>query len=121
MHPRMRFTQSIHGLKSHLLQGLSCLRVSAQSCASSCELVLYDPRSWHIYKSIASCIPRLQLGGDLTTHSNTMASQCPLIHSGGARRAQTGGYLPIEDYGMIGNMHTCALVGMDGSVDFMCW
>lgn len=22
---------------------------------------------------------------------------------------------------MIGNMHTCALVGMDGSVDFMCW
>ncbi|KAH8736951.1 family 15 glycoside hydrolase [Ilyonectria robusta] len=50
-----------------------------------------------------------------------MASQCPLIHSGGARRAQTGGYLPIEDYGMIGNMHTCALVGMDGSVDFMCW
>ncbi|KHN95301.1 glycosyl hydrolase [Metarhizium album ARSEF 1941] len=38
-----------------------------------------------------------------------------------ARRAQTGGYLPIEDYGMIGNMHTCALVGIDGSVDFMCW
>jgi len=22
---------------------------------------------------------------------------------------------------MIGNMHTCALVGIDGSVDFMCW
>ncbi|KFG87856.1 glycosyl hydrolase [Metarhizium anisopliae] len=38
-----------------------------------------------------------------------------------SRRAQTGGYLPIEDYGMIGNMHTCALVGIDGSVDFMCW
>lgn len=38
-----------------------------------------------------------------------------------SRRAQAGGYLPIEDYGMIGNMHTCALVGIDGSVDFMCW
>ncbi|KAF7538662.1 hypothetical protein G7Z17_g12586 [Cylindrodendrum hubeiense] len=50
-----------------------------------------------------------------------MASQCSLMHAGGTRRAQTGGYLPIEDYGMIGNMHTCALVGMDGSVDFMCW
>ncbi|KAF5639964.1 hypothetical protein F25303_7286 [Fusarium sp. NRRL 25303] len=40
---------------------------------------------------------------------------------GGSRRGQTGGYLPIEDYGMIGNMHTCALVGIDGSIDYMCW
>lgn len=39
----------------------------------------------------------------------------------GRSREHTGGYLPIEDYGMIGNMHTCALVGMDGSVDYMCW
>lgn len=31
------------------------------------------------------------------------------------------GYLPIEHYGLIGNMRTCALVGIDGSVDFMCW
>jgi GH15 family glucan-1,4-alpha-glucosidase len=31
------------------------------------------------------------------------------------------GYLPIEDYGMIGNMRTCALVGLDGSLDYMCW
>jgi hypothetical protein len=36
-------------------------------------------------------------------------------------RQQGGGYLPIENYGLIGNMRTCALVGMDGSVDFMCW
>ncbi|KAI1656662.1 glycoside hydrolase family 15 protein [Daldinia decipiens] len=28
------------------------------------------------------------------------------------------GYLPIENYGMIGNMRTCALVSMDGSIDF---
>ncbi|KAJ2471262.1 hypothetical protein GGI02_002388, partial [Coemansia sp. RSA 2322] len=31
------------------------------------------------------------------------------------------GYLPIDQYGMIGNLHTAALVGMDGSIDFMCW
>ncbi|KAL6898139.1 glycoside hydrolase family 15 protein [Trichoderma evansii] len=42
-------------------------------------------------------------------------------HSGTNRRAQSGGYLPIEDYGIVGNMHTCALAGLDGSIDFMCW
>ncbi|KAI8971907.1 Six-hairpin glycosidase-like protein [Mycotypha africana] len=31
------------------------------------------------------------------------------------------GYLPIENYGIIGNMRTIALVGTDGSVDFYCY
>lgn len=30
-------------------------------------------------------------------------------------------YQPIENYGVVGNLHTVALVGMDGSVDFMCF
>lgn len=45
----------------------------------------------------------------------------PTDSEGGARRQRFGGYLPIEDYGIIGNMRTCALVGIDGSIDFMCW
>lgn len=29
-------------------------------------------------------------------------------------------YLPIADYGIIGNMHTVALVGIDASIDWLC-
>lgn len=31
------------------------------------------------------------------------------------------GYLPIENYGIIGNMRTIALVGTDASIDFFCY
>ncbi|KXX80105.1 Trehalase [Madurella mycetomatis] len=50
-----------------------------------------------------------------------MAAQCSTQSAGSQMRKHGGGYLPIENYGLIGNMRTCALVGMDGSVDFMCW
>jgi GH15 family glucan-1,4-alpha-glucosidase len=31
------------------------------------------------------------------------------------------GYQPIENYGVIGNMRSIALVGMNGSIDFLCY
>jgi GH15 family glucan-1,4-alpha-glucosidase len=30
-------------------------------------------------------------------------------------------YLPIQDYGVIGDTHTMALVGLNGSIDWMCY
>lgn len=30
-------------------------------------------------------------------------------------------YKPIENYGIVGDLYTVALVGMDGSIDFMCY
>lgn len=28
---------------------------------------------------------------------------------------------PIENYGVVGDLQTVALVGMDGSIDFLCF
>jgi GH15 family glucan-1,4-alpha-glucosidase len=36
-------------------------------------------------------------------------------------RRTANGYMPIEDYGLIGNMRTCAMVALDGGLDYMCW
>ncbi len=30
-------------------------------------------------------------------------------------------YQPIENYGLIGDMHTVALVGVNGSIDWLCY
>src|SRR5882672_6522948 len=33
---------------------------------------------------------------------------------------QASGYAPIEDYGVIGDLHKVALVGKNGAIDFLC-
>ncbi len=53
--------------------------------------------------------------------SNTASSAMGAPTAVQTSRRSVSGYLPIENYGLIGNMRTCALVGIDGSIDFMCW
>jgi GH15 family glucan-1,4-alpha-glucosidase len=41
------------------------------------------------------------------------------MHATSTQRTKTA-YRPIENYGLIGDMHTVALVGKDGSIDWCC-
>ena len=35
-------------------------------------------------------------------------------------RTAAGGYLPIAEHRLIGDLHTAALVGTDGTIDWYC-
>src|SRR2546429_4187439 len=45
----------------------------------------------------------------------------PRCHTGSSVRSRFMAYQPIENYGIIGNMRTAALVGPDGSIDWFCF
>jgi GH15 family glucan-1,4-alpha-glucosidase len=42
------------------------------------------------------------------------------VVSPGARRTPSTRYLPIAEHGLIGDLHTVALVGTDGTIDWYC-
>src|SRR6516225_4159967 len=42
------------------------------------------------------------------------------VMSGGIRWVPGIRYLPIADHGLIGDLHTAALVGTDGTIDWYC-
>src|SRR5579875_2333539 len=55
-----------------------------------------------------------------TKRKRPRRNEIPLLEARIASYVATMAYQPIEDYGLIGNMHTAALVGRDGSIDWLC-
>jgi GH15 family glucan-1,4-alpha-glucosidase len=51
---------------------------------------------------------------------NLRASPVHRTMSGGVRWAPGARYLPIAEHGLIGDLHTVALVGTDGTIDWYC-
>jgi hypothetical protein len=47
--------------------------------------------------------------------SSKMETMAPGSQASTSRRSANG-YMPIEDYGLIGNMRTCAMVAIDGGI-----
>src|SRR6516164_1492812 len=48
------------------------------------------------------------------------ARPAPRVLAGETRRAPRARYLPIAEHGLIGDLHTVALVGTDGTIDWYC-
>ena len=61
----------------------------------------------------------------MTPDKSTSASDAPAREHHASRvgdrlPSKTNEYKPIEDYGVIGDLRTIALVGIDGSIDWCC-
>src|SRR6266852_285169 len=74
---------------------------------------------------MGSFFPIIQNTGRSKTGNRWFSCEVTSKHHQGVERPRKESvsmtYQPIENYGMVGDLHTVALVGMDGSIDFMAF
>src|SRR5262249_3684543 len=81
------------------------------------SLFRYWMRCWH---HILKTLLNVRDSGNFRRAEPSYLSAPPLSDIWGIRKTIYM-YKPIENYGLIGNMHSAALVGMDGAIDWFCF
>src|SRR5262249_17806518 len=95
-------------------------------CSSTCFVRARSPQSWpSVYRSLKRAArtrcsrARPRQESSYSCHSGRVLT-VDRVMAGGVRAKPGLRYPPIAEHGLIGDLHTVALVGTDGTIDWYC-